>query len=297
MTQPTLVLNNGVLVPQLGLGTWQAKDGHEAQQAVSTAIHSGYRLIDTAAAYGNEQSIGRAIEQSLAFASRQELFVTTKVWNADQGHDATLAAFGKSLERLNLDYIDLYLIHWPVPAADKYIETWRALEKLYSEGKVRAIGVCNFTIDQLERLRNETTITPAINQIELHPYFTQTELRRYCTQHGIIVEAYSPLGGGGARILDDPVIIKIAAKHNRTSAQIIIRWHMQLGHMAIPKSTKADHIISNFQVFDFTLTNDEMEHISDLDKGVRIGADPNTANFGWNTKLVQIAHHLGLVHW
>jgi diketogulonate reductase-like aldo/keto reductase len=297
MTQPTLVLNNGVLVPQLGLGTWQAKDGHEAQQAVSTAIQTGYRLIDTAAAYGNEQSIGRAIEQSLVHASRQELFITTKVWNADQGYDETLTAFDRSLERLNLDYVDLYLIHWPVPAADKYIETWHALEKLYSEGKVRAIGVCNFTIDQLERLRKETTITPAINQIELHPYFTQTELRRYCTQRGIIVEAYSPLGGSGARILNDPVITQIATKHNRTPAQIVLRWHMQLGHMAIPKSTKADHIISNFQVFDFTLTNDEMEHISDLDKDVRIGADPNTANFGWNTKLVQLAHHLGLVHW
>jgi diketogulonate reductase-like aldo/keto reductase len=297
MTQPTLVLNNGVLVPQLGLGTWQAKDGHEAEQAVSTAIQTGYRLIDTAAAYGNEQSIGRAIEQSLVHASRQELFITTKVWNADQGYDETLVAFDKSLERLNLDYIDLYLIHWPVPAADKYIETWRALEKLYSDGKVRAIGVCNFTIDQLERLRNETTITPAINQIELHPYFTQTELRRYCTQRGIIVEAYSPLGGSGARILNDPVITQIATKHNRTPAQIVLRWHMQLGHVAIPKSTKADHIISNFQVFDFTLTDDEMGHISGLDKDVRIGADPNTANFGWNTKLVQLAHHLGLVHW
>ena len=297
MTQPTLVLNNGVFVPQLGLGTWQAKDGHEAEQAVSNAIQAGYRLIDTAAAYGNEQSTGRAIEQSLVLAPRQELFITTKVWNADQGYDETLVAFDKSLERLNLDYIDLYLIHWPVPAADKYIETWRALEKLYADGKVRAIGVCNFTIEQLERLKRETNITPAVNQIELHPYFTQTELRQYCARHGIVVEAYSPLGGSGAHVLDDPVIIKIAAKHNRTSAQIIIRWHMQLGHMAIPKSTKADHIISNFQVFDFTLTNDEMEHISDLDKGVRIGADPNTANFGWNTKLVQLAHHLGLIHW
>ena len=297
MTQPTLVLNNGVLVPQLGFGTWQAKDGHEAKQAVSTAIHTGYRLIDTAAAYGNEQSIGRAIEQSLVHAPRQELFVTTKVWNADQGYDETLAAFNKSLERLNLDYIDLYLIHWPVPAADKYIETWRALEKLYSDGKVRAIGVCNFTIDQLERLRNETSLTPAVNQIELHPYFTQTELRQYCAQRGIIVEAYSPLGGSGAHILSDPVITQIAAKHDQTPAQIVLCWHMQLGHMAIPKSTKADHITSNFQIFDFTLTDDEIDRISGLDKNVRIGADPNTANFGWNTKLVQLAHHLGLVHW
>jgi diketogulonate reductase-like aldo/keto reductase len=297
MTQPALVLNNGVLVPQLGFGTWQAKDGTEAEQAVSTAIQTGYRLIDTAAAYGNEQSIGRAIEQSLVLAPRQELFVTTKVWNADQGYDETLAAFDKSLERLNLDYIDLYLIHWPVPAADKYIETWRALEKLYADGRVRAIGVCNFTIDQLERLRNETTITPAINQIELHPYFTQTELRQYCAKHGIIVEAYSPLGGSGAHILDDPVITQIATKHNRSPAQIVLRWHMQLGHIAIPKSTNPDHIISNFQVFDFELTDGEIDHISRLDKDTRIGADPNTANFGWNTKLVQIAHHLGLVHW
>lgn len=297
MTQPTLVLNNGILVPQLGFGTWQAKDGTEAVQAVSTAIQAGYRLIDTAAAYGNEQSIGQAIEQSLALAPRQELFVTTKVWNADQGYDETLAACNKSLDRLNLDYIDLYLIHWPVPAADKYVETWRALEELYTTGKVRAIGVCNFTIDQLEQLRQESSITPAVNQIELHPYFTQSELRKYCAEHNIIIEAYSPLGGKGAHILDDPVITHIAVNHNQTPAQIVIRWHMQLGHIAIPKSTQSDHIISNFQVFDFELTGDEMAHISSLNKDTRIGADPNTANFGWNTKLVQLAHHLGLVHW
>lgn len=295
MTHPTLLLNNGVPMPRLGLGVWQAKDGKEVQQAVTTAIDAGYRLIDTAAAYGNESGVGKAI--NLSSVPRKELFVTTKLWNADQGYNETLKAFDKSLERLGLNYIDLYLIHWPMPAADKYVETWQALEHLYKTNKVRAIGVCNFSIEQLERLREETDIIPAVNQIELHPYFQQNELRNYCTHNRIAIEAYSPLGGSTGHLLTNPVIGSVAAAHDVSPAQVIIRWHMQQGHIVIPKSVHTERIISNAQVYSFELNPDEMTLIDALDTNIRIGSDPDTANFNWNTKLVQVAHHLGLVHW
>jgi len=264
-------------MPQLGLGVWQTKDGEEVETAVGAALKTGYRLIDTAAIYGNEEGVGRAIEAS--GIPREELFITTKVWNADQGYDSTLAAFDKSLQRLGLDYVDLYLIHWPLPAADKYIDTWKALEKLYNDKKVRAIGVSNFTPEYLERLLNETTIVPAVNQIELHPYFSQTETREYCKNHDIVVESYSPLGSTSSDLLHDETLQRIAEQYGRTIAQVIIRWHLQHELIVIPKSVHPDRIAQNFDVFDFELSPEDMATIDDLNRDARVGADPDTANF------------------
>lgn len=275
--QSLIQLNNEVVIPQLGLGVWQAKDGHEVEQAVKTAIECGYRLIDTAAVYGNETGVGRAIADS--DVPREELFITTKVWNADQGYEQTLAAFDQSLERLGLDYVNLYLIHWPVPAKDLYVDTWRALEKLYEDGNVKAIGVSNFTIDYLERLMNESTIVPAVNQIELHPYLSQIELRDYCKQHGIAVESYSPLGGAGGRLLDEPILREIGERYGKSPAQVTIRWHLQHELIVIPKSVTPDRIRQNIDVFDFELSADDMAAIDNLNTDTRVGSDPTTANF------------------
>ncbi len=273
----TILLNNGVAMPRLGLGVWQAKDGHEVENAVSVALEAGYRLIDTAAVYGNEAGVGKAIKSSNI--PREQLFITTKVWNADQGYDQTLAAFDKSLERLGLDYVDLYLIHWPVPAKDLYIETWRALEKLYSEGRVKAIGVSNFTVEHLERLMNESTIVPAVNQIELHPYLTQAPLREFCQQNDIVVESYSPLSGAGGGLLNDPVLEELAQKYGKSPAQIVIRWHLQNDLIVIPKSVTPERIQQNIDVFDFQLDSDDMAAIDNLNTDTRVGSDPETANF------------------
>ena len=273
----TILLNNGVAMPRLGLGVWQAKDGHEVENAVSVALEAGYRLIDTAAVYGNEAGVGKAIKSSNI--PREQLFITTKVWNADQGYDQTLAAFDKSLERLGLDYVDLYLIHWPVPAKDLYIETWRALEKLYSEGRVKAIGVSNFTVEHLERLMNESTIVPAVNQIELHPYLTQAPLREFCQQNDIVVESYSPLSGAGGGLLNDPVLEELAQKYDKSPAQIVIRWHLQNDLIVIPKSVTPERIQQNIDVFDFQLDSDDMAAIDNLNTDTRVGSDPETANF------------------
>jgi diketogulonate reductase-like aldo/keto reductase len=275
---PLITLNNGVKIPQLGLGVWQAENGREVIDAVHAAIDVGYRLIDTAAAYGNEEGVGKAIQT--ASVPREELFVTTKLWNGDHGYDNALRAFDDSLDRLGLDYVDLYLIHWPVPSRDMYVETWQALEEIYKSGRAKAIGVCNFETEHLDKLLAHATITPAVNQIELHPRLQQHVLREYCEQKGIHIESWSPLGGGGDKLnlFDDVTIATIADKHHKTPAQIIIRWHLQLGLIVIPKSVHAERIQQNANIFNFELDNDDMAKISALDTGTRRGPDPNAMN-------------------
>lgn len=273
-TTPTIALNNGVKIPQLGFGVFQVPDD-ETATAVGHALDAGYRSIDTAAAYGNEKGVGDAIAAS--GLPREELFVTTKLWNDDQGYDATLAAFEASLSKLGLDQIDLYLIHWPTPARDRYLDTWRALERLLAEERVRAIGVSNFQPAHLRRLMDESGIVPAVNQIELHPRFPQRELRAVHAEHGIATEAWSPLAQGGA-LLADPVITGLAERYGRTPAQIVLRWHLQLGNIVIPKSVTPQRIRENIDVFGFTLDEADVAAVSALDDGTRIGPDPDTFN-------------------
>lgn len=273
---PNIILNNGVEIPQLGLGVWQASD-HEAELAVTEALKTGYRLIDTAAYYENEEGVGKAIKKS--GVARDELFVTTKLWNSDQGFDEALEAFEESLDHLGLDYIDLYLIHWPMPEKDTYVETWRALEELYRSKKVRAIGVSNFYPEHLERLMNETEIIPAVNQVELHPDFQQTELRQFCHEHGIVVESWSPLGQGGD-MLHHPVLVSIAEFYGKTPAQVALRWHIQSDLIVIPKSIHAARIRENIDVFDFELSESDMNELFTMDAGRRLGPDPLHVNQG-----------------
>ncbi|MEP7204591.1 MAG: aldo/keto reductase [Candidatus Saccharibacteria bacterium] len=274
---PLIKLNNGLSMPQLGLGVWQTKDGPEVELAVSTAIETGYRLFDTAAVYGNETGVGNAIRASRV--RREELFITTKLWNSDQGYDRTLKAFDASLKKLQLDYIDLYLIHWPVPARGLFTETWRAFEELYAQGRVKAIGVSNFKTHHLDELLAMATIKPAVNQVELHPYFPQTELRDYARRHNIAIESWSPIGGGRSELLEEPLLSKIGQSYNKSPAQVVIRWHLQSGLIVIPKSTHSDRIRENYQVFDFELTQVEMTDIDSLRTDVRVGFDPDSANF------------------
>ncbi|SFI97741.1 Aldo/keto reductase [Amycolatopsis sacchari] len=269
---PTVKLNNGVEMPQLGYGVFQVPDD-ETRAAVAAALEAGYRSIDTATAYGNEGSVGRAIAES--GIPRDELFVTTKLWNADQGYDETLRAFDKSLELLGLDHLDLYLIHWPAPELGRYTESWRAFEKLYADGRVRAIGVSNFQPAHLERLGGE--VVPAVNQVELHPYLQQREVRAYNAEHGIATEAWSPLAKGGD-LLGDPVVKALAERHGRTPAQIVLRWHLQLGNVVIPKSVTPSRMRENLAVFDFTLSDADVAQLSTLDRGERTGPDPDTFN-------------------
>ncbi|MFS0786442.1 aldo/keto reductase [Shouchella sp. 1P09AA] len=266
-----VTLNNQVKMPQLGFGVWKVKN-EEAQPAVAHALQTGYTSIDTAMIYQNEEGVGRAIQASEI--DREDLFITTKVWNADQGFDKTLAAFETSIEKLGLDYVDLYLIHWPTPDFDQYIETYQALEKLYKDGRVRAIGVCNFHIEHLERLLNECDVPPVLNQVECHPYLAQNELRAFCEEHNIYLEAWSPLDQG-QELLQDEVIVKIAEEQQKTPAQVVLRWHLQRGTIVIPKSVTPSRIEENFNVFHFELTDEHMNAINQLDRNQRRGADPS----------------------
>jgi diketogulonate reductase-like aldo/keto reductase len=270
---PTVTLNNGVRMPQLGFGVFQVPDA-ETTAAVTCALEAGYRSVDTAAVYGNEGGVGRALAAS--GLERGELFVTTKLWNADQGYDATLRAFDAGLARLGLEYVDLYLIHWPAPARDLYRESWKAIERLVADGLVRAAGVSNFQPAHLRRLLDSASLVPAVNQIELHPGLQQTELRALHAELGIATEAWSPLAQGA--VLGDDVITGIAERHGRSPAQVVLRWHLQLGTVVIPKSVTPARIEENIDVFGFTLTDDEMTAIAALDRGLRTGPDPDTLN-------------------
>jgi 2,5-diketo-D-gluconate reductase A len=273
---PVVTLNNGVEMPQLGFGVFLVP-AEEVVDPVRAALDAGYRLIDTATLYGNEEGVGRAIADS--GLARDEIFVTTKLWNSDHGYDRTLRAFDHSLKLLGLDVIDLYLIHWPMPARDRYVDTWRALERIYADGRARAIGVSNFTVAHLERVLAEGDVVPAVNQIELHPGLTQDELRAVHAQHGITTEAWSPLGRGQG-LLDRPEVLRIAEAHARTPAQVVLRWHLQQGIVVIPKSVHVERIRENADIFGFDLTADEMASVSALDGPGRIGPDPETMHRG-----------------
>jgi 2,5-diketo-D-gluconate reductase A len=268
---PTVALDDGVAIPQLGFGVFQVPP-EETQQVVEEALASGYGHIDTAAAYRNERGVGAAI--AAAAPAREEIFITTKLWNADQGYDSTLSAFDKSLERLGLDHVDLYLIHWPVPSEDRYLDTWRAFERIHEEGGAGSIGVSNFRVGDLERLEREAGRLPTVNQIELHPSFQQAELRAWHADHGVATEAWSPLAQGA--LLDDETIETIAAHHEKSPAQTILRWHLQIGNIVIPKSVTPERIRENIAIFDFELSEDDLAAIARLDAGHRTGPDPST---------------------
>ncbi|MGO4783712.1 aldo/keto reductase [Cryobacterium sp. W22_MBD10_FK3] len=269
MSIPTIALNSGVEIPQLGFGVFQVPDD-ETTAAVTAALAAGYRSIDTAAIYGNEAGVGRALAAS--GIPRDELFITTKLWNSDQGFASTIAAYEASLAALGLDYVDLYLIHWPAPANDTYVESWRAMEQLLADGRVRAIGVSNFAPEHLERLAQTARIVPAVNQVELHPRLSQAEVRAANKARGIVTEAWSPLAQGG--LLADAVIADVAARAGRSPAQVILRWHLQQGRIAIPKSVTPCRIIENLAVFDFDLSPADLLLIDGLNTDSRIGPDP-----------------------
>lgn len=275
--QDTVTLHNGVKMPGLGLGVFKVEEGPELIQAVKAAVKHGYRSIDTAAVYQNEGSVGEAIAELFkeSTVAREDLFVTSKVWNADLGYESTLAAYETSLNKLGLDYLDLYLIHWPVKG--KYKDAWRALETLYRDGRVKAIGVSNFQVHHLEDLMKDAEIKPMINQVEFHPRLTQKEVRAFCKEHGIQMEAWSPLMQG--ELLDNEVLKGIAEKHGKSVAQIILRWDVQHGVVTIPKSTKEQRIIENAALFDFELTEDEMNQIDGLNEDRRVGPDPDNFDF------------------
>ncbi|MEO6795105.1 MAG: aldo/keto reductase [Mycobacterium sp.] len=269
-----VTLNDGNSIPRLGFGVYQIPPT-DTEQAVATALQAGYRHIDTAALYGNEREVGRAVVAS--GLPRDEIYVVTKVWNADQGYDSTLAAFDTSMDRLGLDLLDLYLIHWPLPTHGKFVDTFRALAHLRDQGRIRSIGVSNFAPEHLQMLIDGTGIVPVVNQIELHPRFNQAELREVHAHLGIATEAWAPLGRGS--VLGHPTVTEVAQRAGKTPAQVVIRWHIQLGNVVIPKSVNPERITSNFDVFDFELATADMAAISSLDEGARLGPDPRTFDY------------------
>jgi diketogulonate reductase-like aldo/keto reductase len=269
----TVKLSDGVEIPWVGLGVFKSPPGKETEQAVRWALETGYRHIDTAAYYQNEADVARGLAAS--GVPREKVFLTTKVWNSDQGFDSTLKAFDRSRKNLGVDVVDLYLVHWPVKG--KFLDTWRAMERLLSQGKVRAIGVSNFLVHHLEELTKSCSVRPVINQVEFHPFLVQKDLLDFDTRSGVRHEAWSPLTRG--RRLDDPVITAVAKKHGRTNAQVVLRWDLQLGVVTIPKSVHRERILENSRVFDFQLDADDMARISELDAGARIGPNPDTITF------------------
>lgn len=271
-----ITLNDELKIPTVGFGTWKVSDA-EAPNVVEEALAAGYRSIDTAAVYGNESGVGTAIKNSSV--DRSEIFLATKVWNSEQGYDSALRAIDSSLKKLKTDYVDLYLIHWPMPAQDKYVATWKALNRLRTEGIARSIGVCNFNIDHLERLIGETGVVPVLNQIELHPYFQQKALRDFHAKHNIATEAWSPLARG--KMFEDQVIVDLAKKYSKTPAQIVLRWHFDNGIIAIPKSSHTKRILENIDIFDFNLDESDLAMIGTIDDDVngRTSFDPATVVF------------------
>ncbi|QFT88131.1 Glyoxal reductase [Bacillus sp. THAF10] len=269
----TTTLHNGVKMPWFGLGVFKVEEGQQVEDSVRMAINAGYKSIDTAAIYKNEEGVGKAIKES--DVPREELFITTKVWNADQGYESTLQAFEDSMQKLGLDYLDLYLVHWPVKG--KYVDTWKALEKLYKDGKVKAIGVSNFQIHHLQDILDVAEIKPMVNQVEYHPKLSQVELLNFCKENGIQLEAWSPLMQG--QLLDNEVLASIAATHNKSVAQVILRWDLQNGVVTIPKSVKEHRIRENADIFDFELSVEEMQKINGLNEDKRVGPDPDNFDF------------------
>ncbi|WP_420752020.1 aldo/keto reductase [Rhodococcus sp. O3] len=288
MSTPEITLNSGTTIPQLGLGVWQATDEQTEHIARFAIDEAGYRHIDTAAAYGNEAGVGRGIASSSV--PREDLFVTTKLWNSDQGFEPALAAFDASLERLGLDYVDLYLVHWPLQDDQRLLRTWDAMEQIAASGKAKAVGVCNFEPRHLKLLAERGGLLPAVDQIELHPHLPQTEIRATAAELGIAVESWSPLGGTSGSgwgpaskpntLLTDPMITRIADRHSKTPAQVLIRWHLQNGLIVIPKSVHEQRIAQNIDVFDFELSELDLSEIATLDDGTRVGMHPNEMNLG-----------------
>ncbi|KJV30408.1 aldo/keto reductase [Luteibacter yeojuensis] len=271
---PLLTLNDGHKAPQLGFGVFQIPND-ETQRAVEEALQAGYRSIDTAAIYKNEEGVGHALAG--AGIARGDIFLTTKLWNAEQGYDSTLRAFDASMKKLGTDYLDMYLIHWPTPKHDRYVDTWKAFIKLRDEGRIRSIGVSNFQPAHLDRIVKETGVAPVVNQIELHPDFAQNDVVAADRKHDIITEAWSPLGQGGD-LLKNETLVQLGKKHGKTPAQVVLRWHVQLGHMVIPKSVTPERIRSNIDVFDFELSAEDMAAIAKLDRGNRMGPHPDELN-------------------
>jgi 2,5-diketo-D-gluconate reductase A len=276
-SNPSVLLNDGNSIPAIGLGVWQTPPD-ETERAVGAALAAGYRHVDTAAAYGNEAEVGRALSSAAdSGIARADVFLVTKLWNSEQGYDKTLKAFDASLAKLGVDDLDLYLIHWPMPKANSYVDTFKAFAHLRDQGRVRSIGVSNFAPEHLNILIDATGIVPTVNQIELHPLLPQRELRELHARLGVATEAWSPLGQGS--LLQNPTVVTLADAHGKTPAQVLIRWHIQLGNIVIPKSVNPERIVSNFDVFDFELSEQDMASIASLEDGTRLGPDPRTFNF------------------